>query len=322
MNKKIISLIKVVLPLFIGIGLVWYLFTNIITPTKLLEYFKDANYWWISLGLFFGMLSHLSRAYRWNFMLEPMGYRVSFINSTLALLIGYFINLAIPRAGEVTRATVIAKYENIPFEKGFGTIVTERIIDLIMMFLIIGITLLIEFNFIVDLALKKFNSTKIFISLLIFSIVILLIYKYVKKSNTGVAVKIKNFIKSLVEGVTSIFRMKKKWAFILHTLFIWIMYVLMFWATIPAIEGLNVPIGGVLVGFIAGAFSIATTNGGLGSYPLLVAGAFVLFDVAQEPSTAFGSLIWASQTIMILFFGTMSMVLIPLYNKNRKSYIL
>jgi hypothetical protein len=116
--------------------------------------------------------------------------------------------------------------------------------------------------------------------------------------------------------------MKKKWAFILHTLFIWIMYVLMFWATIPAIEGLNVPIGGVLVGFIAGAFSIATTNGGLGSYPLLVAGAFVLFDVAQEPSTAFGSLIWASQTIMILFFGAMSMVLIPLYNKNRKSYIL
>ena len=98
MNKKIISLIKVVLPLFIGIGLVWYLFTNIITPTKLLEYFKDANYWWIALGLFFGMLSHLSRAYRWNFMLEPMGYRVSFINSTLALLIGYFINLAIPRA--------------------------------------------------------------------------------------------------------------------------------------------------------------------------------------------------------------------------------
>ena len=94
------------IPLLFGGGLVWYLFT-IIPPKTLLEYFKNANYWWIALGLFFGILSHLSRAYRLKFMLEPLGYNPRFINSTLAVLIGYFVNLAIPRAGEVSRASIM-----------------------------------------------------------------------------------------------------------------------------------------------------------------------------------------------------------------------
>ena len=134
MNLKIKKIVKVIIPLLFGGALVWYLFT-IIPPETLLEYFKNANYWWIALGLLFGILSHLSRAYRWKFMLEPLGYKPRFINSTLAVLIGYFVNLAIPRAGEVSRATVMTNYEDIPFEKGFGTIVAERIADLVMMFL-------------------------------------------------------------------------------------------------------------------------------------------------------------------------------------------
>lgn len=317
MNKKTINYIKILLPLFIGAGLVWYLFTEVITPKKLLEYFKDANYWWISLALFFGMLSHLSRAYRWNFMLEPMGFKPRFINSALAVLIGYFVNLALPRAGEVSRASVMAKYENIPFEKGIGSIVMERITDLVMIFLIIGITLLIEFDFIVDLVNKNFNPSKIFILLLICLIGGLFFYKYVQKSKTSIAVKIKKFFKSIIEGLTSIFRMKKKGAFIFHTLFIWAMYIFMFWATIPAIEGLDVPFGGILVGFIAGAFSIAATNGGIGLYPLAVAGAFVLFDVDEEPSIAFGSVMWAAQTAMIIIFGGFSFLVLPFYNNYR-----
>lgn len=296
--------------------MVWYLFT-VIPPETLLDYFKNANYWWIALGLFFGVLSHLSRAYRWKFMLEPMGYKPKFTNSVLAVLIGYFVNLAIPRAGEVSRATIMANYENIPFEKGFGTIVAERIADLVMMFLIIGITLLIQFEFILQLVKENFDPIKI--SILFGGSLIggFLFYRYLRKSTSGIGLKIKNFVKSLVEGVTSIFRMKNKWAFIFHTVFIWIMYVLMFWATIPAIEGLQVPFGGILVGFIAGGFSIAATNGGVGLYPLAVAGAFTLFGVTEEPSTAFGSVMWAAQTVMVIVFGGLSFLLLPIYNKAK-----
>ncbi len=304
------------LPLFLGGGLVWYLFT-IIPPQTLLQYFKNANYWWISLGLLFGILSHLSRAYRWKFMLEPMGYKPKFINSTLAVLIGYFVNLAIPRAGEVSRATVMTNYEKIPFEKGFGTIVAERIADLVMMFLIIGVTLLIQFDFIIQLVKENFDPFKIVVILGGAIIGGLFFFKYVKRSSDGIGLKIKNFIKSLVEGITSIFRMKKKWAFIFHTFFIWSMYVLMFWATIPAIDGLTVPFGGILVGFIAGGFSIAATNGGVGLYPLAVAGAFTLFGVPEEPSTAFGSVMWAAQTAMIIIFGGLSFLLLPIFNKEK-----
>ena len=316
MNLKTKKSLKIIFPLLFGGGLIWYLFT-IIPPKTLLEYFKNANYWWISLGLFFGILSHLSRAYRWKFMLEPMGYTPRFINSALAVLIGYFVNLAIPRAGEVSRASVMANYENIPFEKGFGTIVAERIADLIMMFLIIGVTLLIQFDFILQLVKEKLDPVKIIIGLAVCLIGGFFFYKYVRKSTKGVGLKIKKFIKSLVEGVTSIFRMKNKWPFIFHTVFIWAMYVLMFWATIPAIDGLQVPFGGILVGFIAGGFSIAATNGGIGLYPLAVAGAFTLFGVPEEPSTAFGSVMWAAQTAMVILFGGLSFLLLPICNKAK-----
>ncbi len=316
MSLKTKKSLKIIIPLLFGGGLIWYLFT-IIPPKTLLEYFKNANYWWISLGLFFGILSHLSRAYRWKFMLKPMGYTPRFINSALAVLIGYFVNLAIPRAGEVSRASVMANYENIPFEKGFGTIVAERIADLIMMFLIIGVTLLIQFDFILQLVKEKLDPVKIIIGLAVCLIGGFFFYKYVRKSTKGVGLKIKKFIKSLVEGVTSIFRMKNKWPFIFHTVFIWAMYVLMFWATIPAIEGLQVPFGGILVGFIAGGFSIAATNGGIGLYPLAVAGAFTLFGVPEEPSTAFGSVMWAAQTAMVILFGGLSFLLLPICNKAK-----
>ena len=316
MNSRTKKIIKIIIPLLFGGGLIWYLFT-IIPPKTLLEYFKNANYWWISLGLFFGILSHLSRAYRWKFMLEPMGYTPRFINSALAVLIGYFVNLAIPRAGEVSRASVMANYENIPFEKGFGTIVAERIADLIMMFLIIGVTLLIQFDFILQLVKEKLDPVKIIIGLAVCLIGGFFFYKYVRKSTKGLGLKIKKFIKSLVEGVTSIFRMKNKWPFIFHTVFIWAMYVLMFWATIPAIDGLQVPFGGILVGFIAGGFSIAATNGGIGLYPLAVAGAFTLFGVPEEPSTAFGSVMWAAQTAMVILFGGLSFLLLPICNKAK-----
>lgn len=296
--------------------LVWYSLFDISLET-LGNYFKEANYSWIFLGLFFGILSHLSRAYRWKFMLEPLGYKPKFINSVLAVLVGYLVNLALPRAGEISRATVMNNYEKIPFEKGFGTIVAERIADLVMMFTIVIITLFFQFDFIFALLIKNFNLTKIIIAFTILILGFFIFSSFIKKATSGFLLKINIFVLGLIDGVTSIFKMKNKWAFIFHTVFIWAMYVAMFWATIPAINDLHVPFGGILIGFIAGGFSIAATNGGIGLYPIAVTGALALFDVPTEPATAFGWIMWTAQTAMIIIFGGLSFLLLPIYNKNK-----
>ena len=316
MNSTRKKILKTTLPLLLGGVLVWYSLAGM-DQEKMITHLKTANYGWIFLGLFFGVLSHLSRAYRWKFMLAPMGYKPKFTNSVLAVLIGYFVNLAIPRAGEVSRATVMVNYENIPFEKGFGTIVAERIADVMMMFLIIGITLFFQFDFILTLISNSFEPLKIGLIFIGVIIGIIIFSSFVKKAKLGFLLKIKNFVVSLTEGVTSILKMKKKWAFIFHTIFIWTMYVAMFWATIPAIQGLEVPVGGILVGFIAGGFSIAATNGGIGSYPLAVTGAFLLFNVPESPSEAFGWIMWSAQTLMIIVFGGLAFLVLPIYNKKK-----
>lgn len=300
----------------LGVFLVWYSLSDIDTD-EFIGYFKDANYGWIALGLFFGVLSHLSRAYRWKFMLEPLGYQPKFANSTMAVLVAYLVNYTIPRAGEASRAAVLTNYEGVPFEKGFGTIVAERVADLVMMLSICAITLLVQFDFIWELLTKNFDPLKIAILIGGGAIAFLFFIIFIKKAKSGIGLKIKNFVNSLVEGVTSIFRMKKKWPFIFHTVFIWVMYVLMFWATIPAVDELSVPFGGILVGFIAGGFSIAATNGGIGSYPVAVTGAFLLFGIPKELGTEFGWVMWTAQTAMIIVFGGLSFLLLPIYNKQK-----
>ena len=316
MNNSLKKSLKIILPLAFGGFLVWYSLSKISIET-LVSYFQNANYWWIGLGLFFGVLSHLSRAYRWKFMLEPIGYKPKFTNSVLAVLVGYLVNLAIPRAGEVSRAAVLSNYEDVPFEKGFGTIVAERIADLIMMLIIIIITLFVQFDFIYELLTQNFNPTKIILIIVGLIIGFYIFTQYIKKAKKGIALKIKTFVTGLVEGVTSIFKMKNKWAFIFHTVFIWAMYVAMFWATIPAIEGLQGPFGGILIGFIAVGFSIAATNCGIGLYPIAVAGALALFGISEEPATAFGWIMWTAQTAMIIIFGGLSFLMLPIYNKNK-----
>lgn len=309
--------LKIILPLLLGGFLVWYSLSNISLNT-LWQYFKAANYSWVVLGVFFGVLSHLSRAYRWKFMLEPMGYEPKLGNSFMAVFIAYLVNLAIPRAGEVSRALVMTNYEKIPFEKGFGTIVAERIADLVMMFIIIGITLFLQFDFIISLVSEKFNPIKIVFILFVLAVLFFLFSRYIKKAESGFGLKIKTFITGLIEGVTSIFKMKNKWAFIFHTVFIWFLYVVMFWVTIFAIEDFSVPMGAVLIGFIAGGFAMAATNGGLGAYPVAVTTAFTLFGVVKESANAFGWIMWSAQTAMIIVLGGLSFLILPVYNKNKK----
>lgn len=320
MNKKTVNILKIILPLVLGVFLVWYSLSKV-SISELLAYAKKANYTWIVLGMFLGLLSHLSRAYRWLFQLEPMGYHVRFGNSVMAVFATYLINYTIPRAGEVARASILTNYEGVPFEKGFGTIVAERIADLLVMLGIIIITLFLQFDFIYGFFIDKFNATKMLLALVLLIGIGGVIFSYVRNSQSKIALKLKSVINGLIEGATSIFKMKKKWAFIFHTLFIWAMYVLMFYVTslsITEIKGISM--GAILIGFISASFSIAATNGGIGSYPLAIYAAFSIFGIAQEPSIAFGWIMWASQTLMIIICGGLSLIYLPIYNRKKEKF--
>lgn len=309
--------IKIIIPLLLAVFFGWYTFTKI-SIEDIIPYFKNANYRWILLGIFLGILSHLSRAYRWHFMLNPLGYSIKFPNSVMAVFIAYFANYGIPRSGELLRAAVATNYEKVPFEKSFGTIVAERIADLAVMALIVAITLFFQFDFIYNLLVENFNPTKIIFALFGLLAASVFFIIYVKRSQSKLAKKIKAFVKGLLEGVTSIFKMKQKWAFIFHTLFIWIMYILMFYVTSFSVDELNnIPFIAIAIAFISASFTIAATNGGIFFYPLAVYAAFSLFGIDKDPSIAFGWIIWASQTIMIIVFGILSFVFLPIYNRTK-----
>lgn len=300
-----------------GVILVWYSLSKI-SFQELLQYFKDANYFYIGLGLLFGLLSHLSRAYRWKFMIEPMGYSLRMSNSVMAVFAAYLVNYTIPRAGEIIRGSILTNYEGVPFEKGFGTIVAERIADMLMMVIIIIVTLFLEFQFIYEFFSERFNPFKIVIGSIILILIAILFLIFIKRSTSKFTLKIKKFVNGLIEGAMSIFKMEKKWAFIFHTFFIWAMYILMFYITTFALDDTtNLPLTAILIGFITASFSIAATNGGIGSYPVAVYLAFSMFSIAKEPSLAFGWIMWSSQTLMIIILGGLSLIYLPIYNRRK-----
>jgi uncharacterized protein (TIRG00374 family) len=321
LKKKIKKSIFLILPILLGVFLVWYSFSKL-SPADVVSIktsFKTANYWWVLVSLIFGILSHASRAYRWQFLLEPLGYKPRFANSVMAVLIAYLLNLVIPRSGEFARAATVKKYENVPFEKAFGTIVAERVADVIILLGIIGIAFFFQTELISSYIFKENESSSIYTKIFLFVVVPLFGifgYRILKKSRNIFVVKLITFINGLIDGAKSIFTMKKKWKFIAHTIFIWGMYVLMFYAVTFALpETTNLPFAAIIVGFVVGGLSMALTNGGLGTYPLLVAGALVLYEIDYNAALAFGWIMWTAQTLMVILFGGLSLILIPIYNK-------
>ena len=322
MNKKTKKTLFITIPIALGIFLIWN-FLSRLSPddkTDIINSFKSANYWWVLVSLLFGILSHLSRAYRWQFILEPIGFKPKFANTVMTVLIAYLLNLLIPRSGEIARATAISKYEDIPFEKAFGTIVAERVADVIMLLFIISIAFFAQAELLKEYIFTKSASAYLLMAglILAFGIVAYLLYRFIKKSKSPFFIKVKDFINGLIEGVISVFKMKKKWPFIFHTVFIWVMYVLMFYAVTFALpETTNLPFSAIIVGFVVGGISMALTNGGLGIYPISVASALILYNVDLNPARAFGWIMWTAQTLMVLLFGGLSLLFLPIYNRKK-----
>lgn len=306
-----------------GLFLIWYSYnsTTLEERKQILYYIVHANPVWVSISVLIGILSHLSRAMRWNCLLEPLDYRPKVINNLFIVLISYFANLGIPRSGEVLRATALATYEKVPFEKGFGTIVTERIIDLLMLFLVMIVTLILQTDVILGFLEEKGINLLGPLGILVTGISgIFLAARSIKRSKSPTGLKLKVLLNGLLDGVLSVFKMRKKWMFAFHTLFIWGAYIAMFWAikyTVDETYGLS--LSELLVAFIGGAFAMSTTNGGIGLYPIAVSTALGIYGISSVSGDAFGWIMWIAQTLMVVVFGAISFVILPLLNRNQQA---
>ena len=327
--KPIISFLKIALPLAFGAFLIWYVFKDLspIEKQELSNSFSSANYFWILLSVLFGMLSHMSRAMRWKYSIEPLGKTPSFWNSFFTVMIGYVANLALPRLGEVTRPGLLGKYEGLPFNKLFGTIVAERVADLIILATIMVTIVFVEFDMLKDMLFGFFEQGSGGFSaeklLVIFAVAILgggiFFFLMLSKSNNPFFAKIRELFKGVFEGLISILKMKEKGKFLMHTAFIWIMYIGMFWVCFFCLdETSDVPLVGVVASFVMGSLAIVFVQGGLGVFPIAIMQTLMLYGISKTGALALGWILWSSQTIMIIVLGVASFPLLRFVNRNKK----
>lgn len=321
--------------LAIGLFFIW-LFMRNLTPEQKSEIFlsfKIAKYWWLILAFGLGILSHIFRTLRWKILMEPMGYHPSTKNVFMAVMIGYLANLALPRLGEVSRCGILTRYEKIPFNKSFGTVITERAIDmlsfLLIFFLMIftqsgKIKIYIEQKIYAPLE-NKFNfelTGQHYLLYLMLGLAVagmiaaFLIHR--KFKNSKIYLKFYNLFLGLLEGIKSLTRIKKPFLFVAYTAGIWILYLLMAYVvffSLPETAKLGLDAG--LAVLIFGSVGIMVVQGGIGIYPAIVAETLFLWDVTETKGYAMGWLIWTSQTLMILIAGIFSLILLPILNKSK-----
>ncbi len=321
MKKNITKALKIIIPLGIGAILVWYSLSSA-TSQELKDLWiliTSADPFWVGLSVVIGLLSHVSRAYRWRYLATPLGYSSRLSTSFMAVMVGYLSNLGIPRSGEFFRAATLSNYESIPFQKSLGTIITERIIDLVMLLIIVFLAFVFNTQTLSTYFLdQNINPLKIVYVLLGGVFLMGIGFLVIKKLKIPFIEKLRQFVLGIYEGMLSVFEMKNKGHFIVHTILIWIAYVLMLYVvkfSVPEIYDLS--FSAILMVFVAGSLAMMTSNGGFGAYPLFVGLALLLFGVEKTVGEAYGWIIWGSQTLMNIVVGGLSFILLPIFSKKK-----
>lgn len=320
MKQQISKWLSILLPVLLGVYLIYYSYHQF-TPEQIKEiegYFKNADYTYIFIAGFIAVLGNASRAYRWKFSLEQMGYTSSFQNNFMAVNIGYLLNLTVPRSGEISRALVVKKYNGIPFDKGFGSIVAERIVDMVILLLFMLLAVTLQFDVAKAFILDKIPLKKLLILVivgLIAFVVLILIYMY---SRSRLILSLKQKVSGLKEGIFSLVHMEKKWAYFFHTIFIWFSFIGMFYVTIFAFpETSHLSIGAVVTSFVVGSIAIAFTNSGFGSYPFLISKILLFYSISETVGNAFGWIVWTSQMLVLVLLGVLSFLFLPVFNRSK-----
>lgn len=332
--KPFISSLRYIFFFCLGLGLLLLAFRNQ-DPSELFSELLKVEFIWVVISMIFGALAIVSRAIRWLNLIESLGYSSSKANSIYAVAIGYLSNIAIPRAGEITRCTSLNQTEKVPIDKLFGTIILERIIDLLILIGIIGVTFILKFNYIREFFLSAFNNFNqqelINIILIILCTIILLSLSFLAFKNQiksfSIYDRIRQFFIGFKDGVKSFSQVKNKFNFWAHTVFIWVMYFAMTYVCffcIPATSQLSLS-DGLFIMVIGGIGMVIPTPGGFGSYHLAVQSGLMLLGIREDTlhintdiGLLFATTVHSAQTLMTLVFGSVSLFLLVIHKKRTR----
>ena len=303
-------------------------------PAELMKALReDVNYTWIWVAIGLGMLSHISRSLRWQMLTKSMGYKISFMNSFMGVMIGYFANLAIPRMGELTRCGVVSKYENVPFSKLLGTVVTERVFDMIMLLLLTLIVVVTQFKQ-VGIFLDNNEDIKeklygMFSSPVTWGILVLLVLGligfiwFLRKGSFFT--RLHHFMTGLKEGLLTVKDVDHKWLFIGYTIFIWLMYYLMLYVCFFCFKftsGLG-PLVGLTVFVLSSYGMVAPVQGGVGAWHFMVIAALMIYlphtEGIESMTKTFALLTHGTMTLLYIVVGVICLLVLPIYNRNNRN---
>jgi len=331
LKEKIYTILKFVFFLSLGLLIFWWVYKDQ-NVDEIVAELKKANYFWIAVSLVLSLLSHLSRAIRWRLLINPLGHKISTLNSFFAVLVMYISNMAIPRSGEITRCSIIKKYEKVSLSKLLGTVVIERTFDFIMLFILLFVVLLTQFDVVLDFIQRnpgveqKVSSIlqlKYLIIFLVFLIALAVFTYFFRKQfkESIVYIKLMGLEKNLIAGIDSVRKMDKKWEFIFHSVFIWLMYFLMIYVTFWAFDFTeHLPLLAGLTVFVMSSFGmVAPSPGGIGTWHFMAIETLVIYKIAYVDATAFALVAHGAMNLFLLVVGVVALILLPVINNKKKT---
>lgn len=332
MKSKVFAVLKYIALFAVGLGLLWLAFRNE-NLSEVWGKMRVADPFWLSASIIIAILAFISRAVRWIMLMEPLGYKPSLKNTLYALLLGYFANLAIPRIGEITRCGALTKVEKIPFNGLLGTVIVERVIDLIMLFFTMMIVALLQFELlsgflmgkIITPMIKRFEAQAASIVIVVAVVMLLLVTMFVimRKKNVKKSKepsKIHRILNEVGAGLKTVLRMKKNGWFLFHTIFIWFLYFLMTWVCFFCLEStshLDVK-AGMFILVVGGLGMSAPVQGGIGAYHYIVSQGLQLFGISSTDGIAYATLVHTTQTLLVVVLGIFAMWMLFLAGAKQK----
>ena len=331
MKKAILTIIKYLFFLGLGIFLVWWSIHKMGDKNweECKTALKSARYFLFFPVFFILIAGHISRAIRWRILMQPLGYNPSLINTFFAVMVGYLANLAVPRLGEVLKCTILGKYEKVPADKLVGTILVERAIDVLSLLLVFIVAIATQASIIGEYAKKTISTSflsgdkeSMIVNLVFFVAMLVIIYftlKYIfkKYSEIGLVKKINMLIKGVGAGLSSVKNLKNKKAFIFHSIFIWSCYAAgtyIDFFVIPQTSDLPVAAAFPVLAFAS--IGMIVTPGGIGTYQWFIMEVMMLYGIERSYGYANGLLQWIAQFFIILIVGFVSLIALPYYNRQ------
>jgi uncharacterized membrane protein YbhN (UPF0104 family) len=330
------NVLRYTISLVLAGGLIWFVFKDI-NLSEMLDRFAKSDWRWIAVSCFFLLCAHVTRAWRWGMLMEPLGHKPGLVNSSVSVFTGYFANYIVPRMGEVTRCGTLYRLEGIPVNQSFGTVVAERIFDVIILILLIGLNFILEFDrlstFFTDFFQSKIGGSQggsgsgMLLGILVGGLILVAVTGFIlfknialrnKLQQNAIIAKIVTFAQGMLEGLLSVRKLRSPGLFILSTLMIWVLYFLISYVLffcIPETSDLG-PLAGLTLLVVGAIGMTAPTQGGIGAYHLLVGNVMVLYGLSQNDGITLATFIHGAQMIFMLIIGALAFLYVLVQNKK------